>query len=134
MQQFFRLLRHQMPDIVLGCILILCHGLVSNSTSSYSNFARYTFWRSKNTPLYLAFLVLGVRPVVELLPFHLLVLSLLLQLFYSLCFFQSFFFLYSRCWAIISFFDMGLLPLSSFAFLPSSTGLRFSNGVTSALP
>lgn len=53
MQQFFRLLRHQMPDIVLGCILILCHGLVSNSTSSYSNFARYTFWRSKNTPLYL---------------------------------------------------------------------------------
>lgn len=52
-QQFFSLLRHQMPDIVFRCILILCHRLVSNSASSYSNFARYTFWRSKNTPLYL---------------------------------------------------------------------------------
>lgn len=80
-----------MPDVVFRCILILRHGLVRNSTSSYSNFARYTFWRSKNTPLYLALLVLRVCPVVELLPLHLLVLSLLLELFYSLCLFQSFF-------------------------------------------
>lgn len=34
----------------------------------------------------------------------------------------------------ITYLDMGLLPLSSFAFLPSSTGLRLNRGVTSALP
>lgn len=34
----------------------------------------------------------------------------------------------------ITYLDMGLLPLSSFAFLPSSTGFRLNRGVTSALP
>ena len=42
-----------MPNIVFRGILILCHRFISNSTSSYSNFASYTLGWSKNTPLYL---------------------------------------------------------------------------------
>ena len=38
----------------------------------------------------LAFFVFRIGSVVELLPFHLLVLSFLFKFFYSLCFFQSF--------------------------------------------
>lgn len=47
------LLRHQMPDVIFRGILILCHRFVCNSTCSNSNFASYTLWGSKNTPLYL---------------------------------------------------------------------------------
>lgn len=51
--RFPLLLRHQMPNVVFGGILILCHRFVCNSTRSNSNLASYALRGSKNTPLYL---------------------------------------------------------------------------------
>lgn len=43
-----------MPHVVFGCVVILGHWFVCDTTRSHTNLTIYTFWRCKYALLYLA--------------------------------------------------------------------------------
>lgn len=43
-----------MPHVVFGCVVILCHRFVCDTTRPHANLTIYTFWRCKNALLHLS--------------------------------------------------------------------------------
>lgn len=43
-----------MPHVVFGCVVILCHRFVCDSTCPHANLTIYAFWRCKYAFLHLS--------------------------------------------------------------------------------